>query len=96
MTTNAESPVVVEVVRYRCGAESVLGQARVASGEPYISAHHDSDNFDVLVAGLAVTGHAFRVEIVDRDVCLLEMVDRKANAAARRPDANRFPTEDHQ
>jgi hypothetical protein len=72
-----EPAIVVRVVRYRCGHESVLGAAKVIAGALYVLAHHTDSDFRRLVNGLAETGHAFTVEIVTERVGVLEMAERK-------------------
>jgi len=73
---DVELPIVVEVIRYRCGHDSVLGAARVVSGEPYVLAHHDATEFAELTLGLAETGHVFTVKTRDEGICIAEMAER--------------------
>lgn len=69
-----EVPVVVEVERIRCGHNARLGSAKVVAGEPYVLAHHDSNDFVLLTIGLAASGHQFSVRTVDRHVSMVEWV----------------------
>ena len=75
-----EPEIVVVVVRYRHRHESHLGRAKVVQGPAYVLAHHDARDFLKLTAGLAMTGHAFRVEIEEQEISLIDMAEHKANA----------------
>jgi len=70
---SAEAEVVVAVERVCCGPHNArLGAARVVNGEPYVLAHFDASDLPTLSIELAVTGHPFRVVIVDRHVSMVE------------------------